>query len=158
MSSKELVTYYEESMKLFSDSLKEFESTIKSCCEILINTAESAIQVEDIRRMTTKEGTAFEVQKRLRQNLVITTSLPIPRSRDIRANSCQVNMVDYQKLQGTINKLIFAVLKAKDSVISLFRDFHSCKLEDFSSCHSKSMKELQNWHRVWEKSIAQIND
>ena len=158
LSSKELVTYYEESMKLFSDSLKEFESTIKSCSEILINTAESAIQVEDIRRMTTKEGTAFEVQKRLRQNLVITTSLPIPRSRDIRANSCQVNMVDYQKLQGTINKLIFAVLKAKDSVISLFRDFHSCKLEDFSSCHSKSMKELQNWHRVWEKSIAQIND
>ncbi|KAL5269490.1 hypothetical protein ACHWQZ_G003094 [Mnemiopsis leidyi] len=153
--SNELLSHYNESMKLFADSLNEFESIIGLCSEKLIKAAESAIQVEDIRRMTTKEENIFEVQKRLRQNLVVTTSLPISINKD-RANSAKVNLVNYKNLHGTISRLIFSVLQARDKVLTHFRNLYSCQTKIFSSCHLKSAKELENWHRMWAKSVCQI--
>ena len=157
LTSKELALHYDESMKLFANSLNEFESIIVRCSEKLIRAAESAIQVEDIRRMTTKEENIFEVQKRLRQNLVITTSLPIPVNKDrSRSNSAKVNLVNYKNLHGTISRLIFSVLQARDKVLTLFRNLYSCQSKVFSDCHLKSSKELENWHRMWAKSVCDI--
>ena len=155
LTSKELESHYNETMKLFANSLNEFESIIVRCSEQLIKAAETAIQVEDIRRMTTKEDNIFEVQKRLRHNLFITTSLPIPINKE-RSNSAKVNLVNYKNLHGTISRLIFSVLQARDKVLTLFRNLYSCQTKVFSDYHLKSSKELENWHRMWAKSVRDI--
>ena len=152
-ASKELETCYEESIKVLSAKFEKFEYIIKSCCEAFINAAESAIQIEDIRRMNTKEGSTFEVHKRLRQNLVVTTSQSPQRAR---SNSAQVNLVNYLTLHGTISKLSISVQKERDRVLTIYRKLHSCKTKEFSSYHLESSKIMQNWHMNWTKSICEI--
>lgn len=150
---KDLSTFHHDCLKMFAKILKEFELCIQRCCTALIKTAENAIQIEDIRKMTKYEENTFEVQKRLRHNLAVTTSQP----PSFRRGSAQVGLVNYQQINGTITKLIGAVLSERDKYLLLFADLQSSRTKQFIDYHARSEKELESWHEMWLKSVQQIN-
>ena len=141
-----LMSNFSFCMDKLDSHLHDFELKIKLITNNLLEVVENAVQIQDIRKMTSSQE---EVKKLLRHNLAVTVN------NDINSNS-QGLLIKNEKQKSTKSRLMLSVIKERNSVISDFKKLYSSKANNFKDLHTSACAEEEDWIVMWQSSIKNL--
>lgn len=126
-----------------------FDETVCIIADQLEKIVDFTIQSEDIRKITSVDRSIFEVKKRLRTNLLTTTS-------DTKSNKNPLKLVNYNKFKCTKNKLSDLIQEEKMDTLNSFTDLCDRHVEELRSLHETTQRDDRDWTHYWTSTIEEV--